>query len=457
MDSFTHVLGDGGLEKRVSPTKVIILAFVFIIFLGACFLMLPAANKSGLRGDFITALFTATSATCVTGLVVTDTLSHWTRFGQVVIMILIQCGGLGFMAFATVFSLIVNRRISLRERLIMTQSFSVDEISGVVRLAKHILFRTLIAEGIGAVILSIRFVPQFGLGEGLFKSVFHAVSAFCNAGFDVIGICSGHIGSMSQYIGDPLVCLTLVSLMVFGGLGFLVWEDLRIKKRFSALGLHTKLVIIMTASLLTWGTVMFMLLEYSNPATIGNLNFFEKLLASLFQSATSRTAGFYTFSQSGMTVSSKMVSVILMFIGGSPGSTAGGIKTVTLAVILITSACVMRGKSEVTAFERKIPVGSILKAVAVVTVALFIAIIASVILVIFDGVSMMDAVFECVSAFSTTGLSTGITPNLSAVSKMTLIVLMYFGRVGLLTMSIGLSVGKRRSKIGYADGKVIIG
>ncbi len=457
MDSFSNVLGSVGAEKKISPTKVIILAFVFIIFLGACMLMLPAANKSGLRGDFITALFTATSATCVTGLTVADTFRHWTRFGQVVIMLLIQCGGLGFMAFATVFSLIVNRRISLRERLIMTQSFSVDEISGVVRLAKHILFRTLLAEGIGTVVLSLRFVPQYGLGEGLFKSVFHAVSAFCNAGFDVIGVCRGHIGSISQYAEDPLVCLTLITLMVFGGLGFLVWEDLRVKKRFSALNLHTKLVMIMTGALLIWGTAMFMILEYSNPATIGNMNFFEKILASLFQSATTRTAGFYSFSQGGMTVSSKMVSVILMFIGGSPGSTAGGIKTVTLAVLLITSACVMRGKSEITAFERKIPTESILKAVAVVTVALFIVIIGSVILVIFDDVSMMDAVFECVSAFSTTGLSTGITPRLCNISKITLILLMYFGRVGLLTMSIGLLVRKKRSKIGYADGKVIIG
>lgn len=444
-------------EHRVSPTKIILVVFLVIIFLGTFLLMLPIASKSSKPCDFLTALFTSTSATCVTGLVVVDTLSHWTRFGQIVILLLIQCGGLGFMAFATVFSLVVHRRISLRERLIMTQSFSVDEISGVVRLAQHILKRTLIAEGVGAVLLAIRFIPDYGFGEGIFKSIFHAVSAFCNAGFDILGIGNGHIGSMSKYVSDPLVCLTLVSLMVFGGLGFFVWEDIRDKKGFKSYNLHTKLVIITTATLLVTGTGLFMLFEYSNGATFGGMNLGEKLLASLFQASTVRTAGYYTFSQHSMTMSSKILSIFLMFIGGSPGSTAGGIKTVTFAVLVITSISVMRGRDEVTMFERKVPPYTVLKAVTVMMVAAGLISIGSIIVAQTDGVNMTDAIFECVSAFSTTGLTTGITPLLNPVSKMVLICLMYFGRVGLLTISIGLLAKKNPSRISYPDGKTIIG
>lgn len=444
-------------EQRISPTKMILGVFIAIIFIGAFLLMLPFSTAQGEHCDFLTALFTATSATCVTGLVVADTLSYWSRFGHVVILCLIQLGGLGFMAFATVFSLAIHRRISLRERLIMTQSFSVDELSGVVRLAKHILVRTLIAESVGAAVLAIQFIPEYGFGEGLFKSLFHAVSAFCNAGFDVIGMGDGHIGSMSKYASNPIVCVTLIALMVFGGLGFFVWEDIRSKKRFREYSLHTKLVLLMTATLLACGTGLFLLFEYSNGETLGDLSFGGKLLAALFQSATTRTAGFCSISQDGLTTSSKIFSIFLMFIGGSPGSTAGGIKTVTFAVLLMTAVSVMRGREDVTLFERRVPAHTILKAVAVFIVGAALSAAGAIILATTDRIDMVDAIFECVSAFSTTGLSTGITAGLNAVSKLALICLMYFGRVGLLTISIGLLVKKSPSKIRYPEGKTIIG
>ena len=439
-------------DKRISPTGIIVMGYLLIILIGTLILMLPVSSKSGETAGFLTSLFTATSATCVTGLTVVNTYSHWTLVGQVTIIALIQCGGLGFMAFATVFSLVLHRRISLRERLVMTQSFMVNEISGVVRLAKHILVRTLIAESIGAAILAIRFIPRFGVADGLFRSVFHSISAFCNAGFDIMGN-----GSMIEYAGDPLVCLTLICLMVFGGLGFFVWEDLREHRSFKRLNLHSKLVILMTVLLLILGTALFFVFEYSNAETIGNMGFFEKLLAAFFQSSTTRTAGFYTIPQNGLTTASKLLSSVLMFIGGAPGSTAGGIKTVTLAVMLVTAYCVMRGRADITCFERKIPLRSIINAIALTMVALTLIFSSSAAIALLDGKDMADVVYETASAFSTTGLSTGITPTLHPISKIILICLMYFGRVGLLTISLGLLVRNKISKIGYPEGKIIIG
>ncbi len=443
-------------EKRISPTNTILLSFVFIILVGTLLLMLPMSSKSAEGASFIDALFTATSATCVTGLAVTDTLTYWTRFGQTVILVLIQCGGLGFMVFATFFSLLMRRRISLRERLIMTQSFSVDELSGIVRLAKEIFLRTMTVEGIGALALSTRFIPRFGFGEGIYKSVFHSISAFCNAGFDVMGTV-GHHGSVSAYVSDPVVIITLAALMIFGGLGFLVWEDIKRKRKFHLFSLHSKIVIATTAALLVGGTLLFMIFEYNNDATVGELNFFQKLMALFFQSSTTRTAGFFSVPQDALTPSSKLLSMVLMFIGGSPGSTAGGIKTVTFAVLIVTSVCVMGGKGEVSVFERRISNIQIFKAIAVSVISIMLVSIASVIIIVSNNLYVADVVFECVSAFSTTGLSTGITAELNSLSKIVLVILMYLGRVGLLTMSMGLLIKNRPSKIRKPEGKVIIG
>ncbi len=444
-------------KKSISPTKVILSAFALIILFGAILLMLPVSTAERGHADFLTALFTATSATCVTGLSVVDTASYWSTFGQTVILILIQCGGLGFMTFATVFSLMIHRRISVSERIVMSQAISIDSLSGIVGLTKRIVLITAIAEGIGAALLAIRFIPEFGFGNGLFRSIFHAVSSFCNAGFDIMGIKNGSAGSMSEYAEDPIVSLTLVALMVFGGLGFFVWEDIRRKKRFGALSLHSKLVLTATVWLLALGTAGFLIFEFSNPGTIGEMSLTSKLCASLFQSATCRTAGFYTIPQGDMTISSRLLSIALMFIGGSPGSTAGGVKTTTVAVLILTSLCVMKGKNETEAFSRKISYDTIYKCVALFFCGIVLSAAGTFLLERVDGVNAIDAMFECVSAISTTGLSVGITTSLSDASKIILIVFMYFGRVGLLTVSLGILGREKKRKISYPEGKILIG
>ena len=440
------------INRRISPTKLILGVFLMIILLGTLLLMLPQASAAGKGTDFITALFTATSATCITGLSVVDTLSHWSGFGEVVILVLIQCGGLGFMVFATIFSIAVKRRISLRERIIMIQTFSVDEISGIVRLARNIFRRTFVFELLGATLLSVRFIPQFGIGKGIYKGIFHAVSAFCNAGFDILGKTS-----VMEYSGDPIVLITLATLSIFGGLGFFVWEDVREKKSFRACGLHTKLVLITTAAIIVLGTALFTIFEYQNPATMGDSGFLGKLLSSFFQTSTSRTMGFYSIQQAEMTSSSKLLTLLIMFIGGSSGSTAGGIKTVTFAVLCLSALSIMRGKEEVTAFGRRISVYAIMKSIAVTIVAVFLILVGAIIISISGSVDMFDAVFECVSAFSTTGLTMGITSQLNAISKIVLVILMYLGRVGLLTLSLGILIGRKKTKISHPEGKTISG
>ncbi|MEG2939605.1 MAG: potassium transporter TrkG, partial [Oscillospiraceae bacterium] len=323
--------------------------------------MLPIATREGLHTDWLTALFTATSATCVTGLVVVDTYSHWTAFGQAVVLLLIQCGGLGFMTLAATFSFLVRRTITLRERLIMTQSLNINDISGIVRLTRHVLVGTIFCELSGAIILSIRFSGEFGWIGGIIKGIFHSVSAFCNAGFDLMGE-NVPFSNLTGYVSDPIVNITIMSLIIVGGLGFFVWEDIYRKRRFRDLSLHTKLVLTITASLLIGGSILVFAFEYTNPGTLGELPMHGKVLASMFQSTTTRTAGFNTIDQGALTLPSKILSMILMFIGGSSGSTAGGIKTVTFGVLMLTAFAVMRGKNDVTAFSRRIATRAILNA-----------------------------------------------------------------------------------------------
>ena len=437
------------IEAGASPAKSILATFISIIFAGTILLMLPASSASGEWSDFMTAFFTATSATCVTGMSVADMLSHWTRFGHIVILLLIQVGGIGFIIFATVFASLLNRRITLRERLAASQAISVDSMSGIVDLAKKIILRVFIAETAGAILLAIRFVPSFGAGEGIFMSVFHSVSAFCNAGIDILG------SGISAYAGDPLVCLTLIALMVTGGLGFFVWENLRLHKR--SLSLHTKLALICTGALLLGGAAMFLIFEYSNSATIGNLGFAKKLLAAFFQSATCRSAGFAMISQNDMTVLSKALTMGLMFIGGSPGSTAGGVKTVTVAVCFLAAISAMRGKRDVFVFGRRLGQTTVYRCMSVMLFGAMIVFSGWVVITIINPLPAQDILFECVAAFSTAGISAGITPQLNDASKLILIVMMYLGRVGILTVSLGLMTDKKDSKINYPEGKIIIG
>lgn len=440
-------------EKNVSPAKVFVGGFLILILMGTILLMLPISSKNGEFTGLLTALFTATSASCVTGLVLVDTYTYWSGFGQSIILIMIQIGGLGFMTIATLFSLFIGRTITLRERLVMTTSLNIDSMAGVVKLTKKVLLGTVFFEGIGAIILSIRFARDFGIVEGIKKGIFHSVSAFCNAGFDLLGV-NGEFSSLTSYAKDPVVNITIMLLVILGGIGFFVWRDLTSKR--TKMELHTKIVLITTAALLLLGFLTFFIFEFNNPATMGGMNIWEKMMAALFQSTTLRTAGFNTIDQGALTPPSMFMSMILMLIGGSPGSTAGGIKTVTVAVLILTCISVLRGKSNVVLFMRKINNRCIMNAVTMFVFGMVFVAFGTFILAINNGA--IEAAFEAISAFATVGLTTGITADLDVFSKIILIFLMFFGRVGLITL--GLAVLIRRDvepKLKYPESRIMIG
>jgi len=437
--------------------QIIVLVFLIIILMGSCLLMLPAASESEASIPFLTALFTATSATCVTGLSLVDTGTCWSGFGQAVILLLIQIGGLGFMTIAALFFFAVRRKIGLKQRLIMAQSLGMERLSGVVKLVRLILLRTFVVEGIGAAILTIRFAFQMPFCQALWWGVFHAISAFCNAGFDVMGAVEAG-GSLVTYVGDPVVNLTLMVLIILGGLGFFVWDDVLKKHRFGACSVHTRLVLIISGILTVGGALMFALLEWNNPATLGSYPVGEKILAALFQSVTTRTAGFYTIPQGALSGTSKAVTDVLMFIGGSSGSTAGGVKTVTMGVLILSVLSTARGRSRLTVFHRTIPAKQIGDAVTVVIMVFGIAFSTGLILSAMNGLAFEDCLYETISAIATVGLSTGITPQLNTVSQFILIILMFFGRVGIMTISLGFLLSDRaEERYRYADVRVLIG
>ena len=346
-------------SRAMHAAMVIAVGFALIILAGALLLMLPCAAKSGRATPFIDALFTATSATCVTGLVTVSTAVHWSLFGKCVILLLIQIGGLGFMSVMTAASLLLRRTITLRERMVIGAGFGLDSSGGIVRLMRRVLVGTFLLEGVGAGLLSIRFVQQFGPLRGVGMGVFHAVSAFCNGGFDLMGTPDDPFCSLVHYAGDPLVNLTIMALIVLGGLGFFVWSDVWDHRRFCRLSLHSKLVLAMSGVLLGGGFLLTLLFEWSNPATLGGMSVPHRLLAAAFQTVTLRTAGFNTIDQSALTDPSQAVACVLMLIGGSPGSTAGGLKTVTVAVLALSAVSALRGRTSVTAFGRTIEPRSI--------------------------------------------------------------------------------------------------
>lgn len=443
---------------KIKQTQAIVFGFAAIIIVGSILLNLPISSRSGHSIGYINALFTSTSAVCVTGLAVVDTYTHWTVFGQVVILLLIQVGGLGFMTLATLFSLALGRRISFKERLLIAESLNQVSPQGMVKLIKEIFTGTLIFEGLGAIILSIRFAGQFGIKNGIFKGIFHAVSAFCNAGFDLMGE-HGQFSSLTSYVEDPIVNITVMSLIIIGGLGFAVWEDVYKTRNFSELRLHTKLVLVMTAILLVFGFAFFLVLEYSNTKTLQPLNFKGKILASMFQSVTPRTAGFNTVSLPDLTNASKLITMALMFIGGSPGSTAGGIKTTTAGVLLFSVISVLRGSKNINIFRKRLEMEVILKSLAIFVLSLLLVISTTVVLSIFGEATLLEYLFESISAFGTVGLTLGITPTLGSVDKAALIVTMFMGRVGVLTMGMAITVRMQKTevKLKYPEAKVLVG
>lgn len=444
--------------RRMRPVTFVALSFLMVILLGTALLMLPIATKDGTVTPLLDALFTATSATCVTGLITVGTATHWSIFGHGVILIMIQIGGLGFMTLATLASFLLHRTITLRERLVMSAGLNLSDTAGIVRLTKRLLFGTFVLEGTGALILAIRFLPQVGLWKGIKMGVFHAVSAFCNAGFDLMGTPENPFASLTAYTGDWIVNLTLMALIILGGLGFFVWSDVWDKRHFRRLRLHTKLVLTTTGVLLLGGFLLTLLLEWNNPATLGKLPTAQKFLAAAFQSVTLRTAGFNTIDEAALTGPSQTVACLLMLIGGSPGSTAGGLKTVTAAVLILTAFSTLRGRTDVVAFGRSISLRSVMNAVTMLTVGLTLSLTGACIISHMDGMPFYQCVFETFSAFGTVGLSMGLTPQLGNLSHILLIVLMYLGRVGVLTLGVAVFMRHRDPpRMQYPDGPVMIG
>ncbi|MBQ4600106.1 MAG: potassium uptake protein, TrkH family [Oscillospiraceae bacterium] len=442
---------------RLSPTQIIALAFLGIILLGALLLMLPVASRNGESAGFLPSLFTATSATCVTGLVLFDTWTQWSGFGQAVILMLIEIGGLGFMSAAALVVFVLRKKVGLRQRMVMAQALSLNDMDGVVRLQKWVLIGSLGIQGLGALVLFFRFLPEFGIATALKWGVFHAVSAFCNAGFDIFGsIAPG--ASTTVFNTDPVVSITLAILIALGGLGFFVWEEVVRLRSFRKLSVYTKLVLLTTLALILGGMVCFCILEWNNPATFGGMSVGEKLLNAFFQSVTTRTAGFASVDQAALTDGGKAVTMVLMFIGGSSGSTAGGVKTVTLVTLLLFMWSRARGRNSVCVFRRTIAQEKVLDALTIVTLMLGLAIFGGIFICTTCPVGFTDALYESISALATVGLTAGVTPLLTVPAQILIIIYMYFGRVGVLTISLGFLMANRaEDRFSYAQTNLLIG
>lgn len=440
---------------RLTTTQIIALGFFLIILLGTLLLMLPFSSNSGEATDFLTALFTATSATCVTGLIVVDTYAYWSVFGRIVILILIQIGGLGFMTIGVFVAIFLRKNIGLKERGILQESMNTFQIGGIVKLVKKITIGTFAIEGIGAVLLSFRFIPQMGFAEGVCNGIFHSVSAFCNAGFDLMGK-KEEYSSLVSYSDDMIVNVTIMLLIIIGGIGFLVWDDLHKKKfHFKEYLLHTKIVITVTLLLIFGGALLIYLFEKDH--LMADMGTQETVLTSLFASVTARTAGFNTIDVAGMSVSSKLVTVVLMFIGGSPGSTAGGIKTTTFAVMLIFVWANLRNSHGSNIYGRRLEEDEIKKASIVVTINLLLAVGAAIAICGMQALPLEDVLLEVFSAIGTVGMSTGVTRELTVVSRMIIILLMYCGRIGSMTFALSFTERKKVAPVQLPAEKIIIG
>lgn len=437
------------------PAQIIVLGFLGAIAVGTLLLSLPVATASGQAPGFTTALFTATSAVCVTGLIVVNTAEYWSPFGQTVILVLIQVGGLGIMTLSTMFALLLGRRISLKERLVLREALGQINVGGMIRLLRAILILTFVMEGLGALLLTLRFLADYPLPRAAALGVFHAVSAFNNAGFDIFG------NSLESFRTDPVVNLVVIGLVVVGGLGFAVIMDLRrLRDPLHHLSLNTKMVLTVSAALLVLATLIILIWEGTNPATLGGLEGWgEKLMAALFAAAMPRTAGFNTIPIGEMTQATLFFLVIMMFIGASPGSTGGGVKTTTFGVIAATVWATIRGKDDVELFHRRLTTWVIGRSLAIVSMAMSMIILASLVLSITEaGHPFIEIFFEATSAFGTVGLSTGLTPDLSTVGRLVIIITMFAGRVGPLTLAVALAQrGNRKSILRMPEEKIMVG
>ena len=451
-----HVKKTGKWMERLlqSPTRAIALSFAALIFVGTVLLALPAASASGNSIGAFDALFTATSAVCVTGLVVLNTSADFSRFGHVVLMLLIQCGGLGLMTIATLLFMLLGRKITLRERMLIQESMNENGPGGMVRLIRWVAVSTFTMEFVGAALLAIRTIPQYGPGDGIFFAIFHAVSAFCNAGFDLFG------NSLVQYATDPLMNLVVLLLIVFGGLGFGVISDVVKSRSFKQWKLQTKLVICVTLFLILTGCVGFLAFEWNNAGTLAGMTVPGKILTSLFQSVTFRTAGFNSIEMAEMRPATKLLACMLMFVGAAPASTGGGVKVTTMAVLFCMVASTARGSEEATAFHRTISRSAIRRAIVIVTIGMAVLLTDLIALCLLESdYAVIDLAFECASALGTVGVSSIGTANLCAASRTLIILAMFIGRVGPLSMALAMSRRQAagRESIRYPEERIMIG
>lgn len=442
-------------KMRLSLQQSIALGFLLIIFLGTALLMLPISSRDGQALAFSDALFTATSATCVTGLVIFDTYTQFTQFGQLVIITLIQIGGLGFMSVSIFFLIIMGRKINIKERSLLMESISTPQIGGAVRLVKRVLLVTAVFELLGAFLLSLRFIPVMGAARGVYFGVFHAVSAFCNAGFDLMGSLKPY-GSLSPFSGDAAVNLIIISLIISGGIGFVVWDDLmKNGLRVHRYKLHTKIVLSVTSVLVVLSTALFYILEKDH--AFANMPAGERLLAALFQAVTPRTAGFSTVTTSSLSEVGTVLTMVLMFIGASPGSTGGGVKTSTFLVILLSVISYIRNRNDLNIYGRRLEDSLVRRAFSSITVYLMLVVSGVIFILLSQNLPLEKVLFEAFSAVGTVGLSLGITRELNTYSRIVIVLLMYTGRIGSLSLAMALAERKHQNVLRNIPEKISIG
>ena len=443
--------------RKISRSQILALGFMGIILTGTFLLMLPVSSSSGVWTPFTDCLFTATSATCVTGLTVYDTGTYWSLFGQVVILLLIQTGGLGFMSLTTVVFLLLGKKITIKNRMLISSSFSLDSTEGIIKYVKTVIIFTFAVEGIGAILLLSRFVRDYDILKAVYFSVFHSVSAFCNAGFDIIG---GGV-SLMGYTDSPVVNITVSLLIITGGIGFTAAMDILENKSFKKLSFNSRVVLSTTGILLVAGFVIIFICEYNNPGTMGNMGLGEKILTSLFASVTPRTAGFFTVDYGKITDVTYLVTVILMFIGGSAGSTAGGIKTGVTAIIFISVIKTVKGEEDINLFGRRISHASLRKAFVMAFLPFVWVIFVSSVLCMSHNIPLKDIIFETVSAIATVGLTTGITSELNTLGKLLIAMSMFFGRVGIMTIAYAITRKREdtqgtKASFRYPEGNIML-
>lgn len=445
------------LQLKMKPPQILVLGFAVIILLGGLLLSLPIANRSGQALNYLDAVFTATTATCVTGLVVVDTGTTYSLFGQIVILALIQVGGLGFMTMATLVALMLRKRISLKERLILQEALNQHNIEGIVRLIRKVMLYALTIELCGAILFAIRWSFDMPVGQAIYYGVFHAISFFNNAGIDIFGPITGPFSSLTYYVDDFVINFVSMALIVLGGIGFVVISDLLEYPKHRRLSLHSKVVLSMTGFLIVFGALVILIFEFTNPLTMGPLDASGKMLSAFFQSVTPRTAGANTLDLASLRQASQFFMIILMFIGASPGSTGGGIKTTTFAILLGAMIAMIRGKEDIVLFRHRLAMERIFKAITLTMIALFLVIFVSMVLSTTEDYSFLKILFEVTSAFGTVGLTMGITPYLSPIGKVMIILMMFIGRLGPLTLAYALGPKPEKELFRYPEGKITIG